>query len=183
MNFREADRTWTQIGITSFVASAGCQSGNPSGFTRTRSILNWICFVTSGNVGCGFYHPSSTKTTTTSKTPKPPSCPSFIPVDFECKCTSTSCHLFPIPTKPAPTPECPSIIPVGFICKCNSSSCELVCRPFCPPVIPPGFICICTNDSCDLFPLGKPSFPFFFPNINICVCSAGKENVAYINKV
>ncbi|XP_032290827.1 serine protease 3-like [Drosophila virilis] len=30
------------IGVTSFVSSAGCQSGLPSGFTRVTSYLDWI---------------------------------------------------------------------------------------------------------------------------------------------
>ena len=35
LNLRqEAENKWTQIGVTSFVSSAGCESGNPHGFTR-----------------------------------------------------------------------------------------------------------------------------------------------------
>ncbi|KAM8709566.1 hypothetical protein ACLKA7_016381 [Drosophila subpalustris] len=30
------------VGVTSFVSSAGCQSGAPAGFTRVTSYLNWI---------------------------------------------------------------------------------------------------------------------------------------------
>ncbi|XP_017012309.2 serine protease 3-like [Drosophila takahashii] len=31
-----------QIGVTSFVSSAGCQSGKPAGFVRVTSYLDWI---------------------------------------------------------------------------------------------------------------------------------------------
>lgn len=31
-----------QIGIVSFISSAGCSIGNPAGFIRTASYLNWI---------------------------------------------------------------------------------------------------------------------------------------------
>lgn len=30
------------IGVTSFVSSAGCASGNPAGFVRVTSYLDWI---------------------------------------------------------------------------------------------------------------------------------------------
>jgi len=34
--------TITQIGVVSFVSSAGCASGNPSGYARVTSFRNWI---------------------------------------------------------------------------------------------------------------------------------------------
>ncbi|XP_065360261.1 collagenase-like [Calliphora vicina] len=34
------------IGVTSFVPSSGCQNGNPSGFVRVTSYLNWIQYYT-----------------------------------------------------------------------------------------------------------------------------------------
>nr|CAD7407043.1 unnamed protein product [Timema cristinae] len=34
--------SYLQIGVVSFVSSAGCASGNPSGYVRTTSFLNWI---------------------------------------------------------------------------------------------------------------------------------------------
>lgn len=37
-----ADGRYQSIGVTSFVASAGCQSGLPDGFTRVSGYLNWI---------------------------------------------------------------------------------------------------------------------------------------------
>merc|ERR1712107_568911 len=33
---------WTQVGIVSFGASAGCEAGMPAGFTRTEYYLDWI---------------------------------------------------------------------------------------------------------------------------------------------
>lgn len=33
---------WTQIGVVSFVTSYACESGNPSGYIRTTSFLEWI---------------------------------------------------------------------------------------------------------------------------------------------
>lgn len=32
----------TQVGVVSFVHSDGCASGNPSGYVRTESYLDWI---------------------------------------------------------------------------------------------------------------------------------------------
>jgi len=32
----------TQIGVTSFVSSAGCESGKPAGFVRVTSFRDWI---------------------------------------------------------------------------------------------------------------------------------------------
>merc|ERR1712158_222821 len=37
---------WTQVGVTSFVSSAGCESGNPHGFSRVAEHLEWIETVT-----------------------------------------------------------------------------------------------------------------------------------------
>jgi len=34
---------WTQIGVVSFGAAAGCQRGFPVGFARVSSFLTWIC--------------------------------------------------------------------------------------------------------------------------------------------
>lgn len=34
--------TPTQIGVVSFVHVDGCASGNPSGYVRTESYLDWI---------------------------------------------------------------------------------------------------------------------------------------------
>jgi secreted trypsin-like serine protease len=33
---------YKQIGITSFLSSAGCASGYPSGYTRVTSFRDWI---------------------------------------------------------------------------------------------------------------------------------------------
>jgi len=35
-----------QVGVTSFVSSAGCESGNPHGFSRVAEHLEWIETVT-----------------------------------------------------------------------------------------------------------------------------------------
>lgn len=32
----------THVGIVSFVSDDGCASGNPSGYVRTESFLDWI---------------------------------------------------------------------------------------------------------------------------------------------
>lgn len=37
-----ADGVFSQIGIVSFGASAGCELGYPAGFTRVTSYLSWI---------------------------------------------------------------------------------------------------------------------------------------------
>merc|ERR1711892_79106 len=43
LNMRqEAENKWTQVGVTSFVSSAGCESGNPHGFTRVAYFGQWI---------------------------------------------------------------------------------------------------------------------------------------------
>ena len=33
---------YTQIGVVSFVSSAGCASGYPSGYVRVTSYLDWL---------------------------------------------------------------------------------------------------------------------------------------------
>jgi secreted trypsin-like serine protease len=38
----EIDGNYTQIGIVSFGAAAGCELGYPQGFTRVTSYLDWI---------------------------------------------------------------------------------------------------------------------------------------------
>ena len=38
----EDGRSYLQVGVTSFVSSAGCASGYPHGFTRVTSYLDWI---------------------------------------------------------------------------------------------------------------------------------------------
>jgi len=43
LNIRqEAENKWTQVGVTSFVSSAGCESGNPHGFSRVAYFGQWI---------------------------------------------------------------------------------------------------------------------------------------------
>ncbi|KAJ8892627.1 hypothetical protein PR048_005208 [Dryococelus australis] len=34
--------TFTQVGVVSFVSTAGCASGAPSGYARITSFLSWI---------------------------------------------------------------------------------------------------------------------------------------------
>ena len=192
MNFRQSDGTWTQIGITSFAASAGCQSGNPNGFTRIRSLLNWICSTTAGSASCCF--PVSKPSTKVPTTAPRPQCPSFIPPGYQCVCTATSCHLVLIPTTPTTTvavPQCPSFIPPGYKCVCTSISCHLVPIPTsstttttarpppqCPSFIPPGYQCVCTSISCHLVLIPttptttapRPQCPSFIPPGYECVC-------------
>lgn len=43
MSVAKADGTYTQIGVTSFVSSAGCASGNPDGFVRINNIDCALC--------------------------------------------------------------------------------------------------------------------------------------------
>ena len=40
--FLESDTVYTQVGIVSFGAAAGCQLGYPAAFTRVTSYLGWI---------------------------------------------------------------------------------------------------------------------------------------------
>jgi secreted trypsin-like serine protease len=42
----EIDGVYNQIGVVSFIASAGCQLGYPDGFARVTSFLDWIESVT-----------------------------------------------------------------------------------------------------------------------------------------
>merc|ERR1712168_762287 len=48
LNIRQTEggNKWTQVGATSFVSSAGCESGNPHGFSRVAEHLEWIETVT-----------------------------------------------------------------------------------------------------------------------------------------
>jgi len=48
LNIRQTEggNKWTQVGVTSFVSSAGCESGNPHGFSRVAEHLEWIETVT-----------------------------------------------------------------------------------------------------------------------------------------
>ena len=43
---QEIDGVFTQVGVVSFVAAAGCQLGFPAGFARVTSFLNWISSAT-----------------------------------------------------------------------------------------------------------------------------------------
>merc|ERR1712098_378497 len=40
--YDETRERWIEVGIVSFGASAGCEVGYPSGFTRTNYYLDWI---------------------------------------------------------------------------------------------------------------------------------------------
>ena len=42
LNYDIGDGTYCTEGITSFVSSAGCESGLPDGFTRLTHYLEWI---------------------------------------------------------------------------------------------------------------------------------------------
>ena len=42
MNFKNANGTWTVIGIVSFGSNQGCMFGYPDVFTRTKFYLDWI---------------------------------------------------------------------------------------------------------------------------------------------
>jgi len=46
LNWPQEDGSYIQIGVTSFVSGAGCESGDPHGFTRTSKYLDWIDTVT-----------------------------------------------------------------------------------------------------------------------------------------
>merc|ERR1712222_154464 len=48
LNIRQSEvgNKWTQVGVTSFVSSAGCEPGNPHGFSRVAEHLEWIETVT-----------------------------------------------------------------------------------------------------------------------------------------
>ena len=62
MNYQEADGTWKQIGITSFVLR-GCTLGAPSGFTRIRSYRAWIDSVVRQNSAVGYCSSSASRIT------------------------------------------------------------------------------------------------------------------------
>lgn len=38
----EENGTYLQIGVVSFVSNRGCSTGDPSGYIRTASYLEWI---------------------------------------------------------------------------------------------------------------------------------------------
>jgi secreted trypsin-like serine protease len=40
--YQESDGVYTEVGIVSFGAAAGCQLEYPAGFTRVTSYLSWI---------------------------------------------------------------------------------------------------------------------------------------------
>jgi secreted trypsin-like serine protease len=40
--YQEDDGRYTEVGIVSFGAIAGCEKGYPAGFTRVTSYLDWI---------------------------------------------------------------------------------------------------------------------------------------------
>ena len=43
LNMQVGDgRSYLQVGVASFVAGSGCESGLPHGFTRVTSYLDWI---------------------------------------------------------------------------------------------------------------------------------------------
>ncbi|KAK4015148.1 chymotrypsin BII-like [Daphnia magna] len=46
MSVINSNGQYTQIGVTSFVSSAGCESGNPDGYARLSSYLSWISSIT-----------------------------------------------------------------------------------------------------------------------------------------
>ena len=50
LSVRENDGNWTQVGVVSFGAAAGCQRGFPVGLARVTSFLDWI----SNNTGLSF---------------------------------------------------------------------------------------------------------------------------------
>jgi len=49
--YQECDGVYTQIGIVSFGAAAGCQLGYPVGFTRVAAFLDWISEITGMVIG------------------------------------------------------------------------------------------------------------------------------------
>ena len=48
---QESDGVWTQVGVVSFGAAAGCTRGFPVGFARVTSFLNWISSATGLSFG------------------------------------------------------------------------------------------------------------------------------------
>lgn len=63
---------WIQIGISSFFSSKGCQSGEPSGFTRVSSYRSWIESIT-GSLPLPTTTTSTSASSTTTKTSTAPS--------------------------------------------------------------------------------------------------------------
>jgi len=49
--YLESDGIYTQVGIVSFGAAAGCELGYPVGFTRVTSFLSWISETTGITTG------------------------------------------------------------------------------------------------------------------------------------
>jgi secreted trypsin-like serine protease len=47
--YLESDGVYTQVGITSFGAAAGCELGYPAAFTRVKEYLCWIAANTDLN--------------------------------------------------------------------------------------------------------------------------------------
>jgi Secreted trypsin-like serine protease len=50
--YLESDGDYTQVGITSFSAAAGCELGYPAGFIRVISYLCWILVKTGIPICC-----------------------------------------------------------------------------------------------------------------------------------
>merc|ERR1712141_946116 len=50
LNIRQSEggNKWTQVGVTSFVSSAGCESGNPHGFSRVAEQLETVTTMVGG---------------------------------------------------------------------------------------------------------------------------------------
>jgi secreted trypsin-like serine protease len=44
--YKESDGAYTQVGIVSFISTAGCEQGYPAGFTRVNCYLRWIDDIT-----------------------------------------------------------------------------------------------------------------------------------------
>lgn len=40
--YKESDNSWTQIGVVSFGAAAGCELGYPCGYMRTSHFVEWV---------------------------------------------------------------------------------------------------------------------------------------------
>jgi secreted trypsin-like serine protease len=49
--YLESDGIYTQVGIVSFGAAAGCELGYPAAFTRVTSYLTWISSTTGIAIG------------------------------------------------------------------------------------------------------------------------------------
>ena len=48
MNLKNADGSWTAIGVVSFGSSKGCKPGIPAVLTRIQSHLDWINAIKNG---------------------------------------------------------------------------------------------------------------------------------------